>query len=43
MGKKPNQYIKEYKNEAVRLMVEEGRPISELSLELGTAQRLLHC
>jgi len=42
MGKKRNQYTKEYKVEAVRLMVEEGRPISELSRELGTAQSLLH-
>jgi transposase len=42
MGKKRNQYTKEYKVEAVLLMVEEGRPISELSRELGTAQSLLH-
>jgi transposase-like protein len=42
MVKKRNQYTKEYKFEAVRLMVEEGRPISELPLELGTAQSLLH-
>jgi transposase len=42
MGKKRNQYAKEYKLEAVRLMIEEGRPISELSRELGTAQSLLH-
>ena len=42
MGKKRNQSTKEYKIEAVRLMVEEGRPISELSRELGTVQSLLH-
>ena len=42
MGKKRNQYTKEYKVEAVRLMVEEGRPVSELARELGTAQSLLH-
>ena len=42
MGKKRNQYTKEYKVEAVRLMIEEGRPISELARELGTAQSLLH-
>ena len=42
MGKKRNQYTKEYKVEAVRLMVEEDRPVSELSRELGTAQSLLH-
>ena len=42
MGRKRNQYTKEYKVEAVRLMVEEGRPISELARELGTAQSLLY-
>ena len=42
MGRKRNQYTKEYKVEAVRLMVEEGRPISELARELGTFQSLLH-
>ena len=36
MGKKWNQYAKEYKVETVRLIAEEGRLISEgfLSLEL---------
>ena len=42
MGKKRNQYTKEYKIEAVRLIVEEGRAISEVARELGTAQSLLH-
>ena len=42
MGKKRNQYTKEYKVEAVRLIVEEGRPISEVARELGVAQSLLH-
>ena len=42
MGKKRNQYTKEYKVEAVRLIVEEGRPLSEVARELGTAQSLLH-
>ena len=42
MGKKRNQYTKEYKVEAVRLIVEEGRPISEVARELGIAQSLLH-
>ena len=42
MGKKRNQYTKEYKIEAVRLIAEEGRPISGLARELGTAQSLLH-
>ncbi len=42
MGKKRNQYTKEYKVEAVRLIVEEGRPISEVARELETGQSLLH-
>ncbi len=42
MGKKRNPYTKEYKVEAVRLIVEEGRPISEVARELGVAQSLLH-
>ena len=42
MGKKGRQYTKEFKIEAVRLIVEEGRPISEVARELGTAQSLLH-
>ena len=33
-GETRNQYTKEYKVEAVRLIVEEGRPISELAREL---------
>ena len=41
MGKKRNQYTKEYKIEAVRLIVEEGRRISELSRELGVGENLL--
>jgi transposase-like protein len=31
MGKKRRVFTKEFKNEAVRLIVEEGRRISELS------------
>ena len=42
MGKKRRQYTKEFKIEAVRLIIEEGRPISDVARELGTAQRLLH-
>ena len=42
MGKKRRQYTKEFKIEAVRLIVEEARPISEVARELGTAQSLLH-
>ena len=37
MGKKRKQYTKEYKVEAVRLIVEEGRSLSEVARELGTA------
>ena len=42
MGRKRNQYTKEYKVEAVRLIVEEGRSISEVAREPGIAQSLLH-
>ena len=42
MRKKRRQYTKEFKIEAVRLIIEEGRPISEVARELGTAQSLLH-
>jgi transposase len=42
MGKKRNKYTKEYNIEAVRLIVEEGRAISEVARELGVAQSLLH-
>ena len=42
MGKNRRQYTKEFKIEAVRLVVEEGRPISEVARELGTSQSLLH-
>ena len=37
MGKKRRQYTKEFKIEAVRLKVEEGRPIFEVARELATA------
>jgi transposase len=42
MGNKRSQYRKEYKIEAVRLIVEEGRPISEVARELRVSQSLLH-
>ena len=42
MGKKRRQYTKEFKTEAVRLIVEEGRRISEVARELGIAENLLH-
>ena len=37
MRKKRRQYTKEFKIEAVRIKVEEGRPIFEVARELGTA------
>ena len=42
MGKKRRQCTKEFKIEAVRLIVEEGRPISEVVRELGIGENLLH-
>ena len=42
MGKKRRQFSKEYKIEAVRLIVEEGRRISDVARELGIAENLLH-
>lgn len=41
MGEKRRQYSREFKVEAVRLMVEEGRRISELARELGVGENLL--
>jgi transposase len=41
MGKKRRSFSKEFKLEAVRLIVEEGRRISELSRELGVGENLL--
>ncbi len=42
MGKKRRQYTKEFKVEAVRLVLEEGRPISDVARELGIGENLLH-
>ena len=42
MGKKRRQYTKEFKVEAVRLIVEEGCRISEVARDLGIAGNLLH-
>ena len=42
MGKQRRQYTKEFKIEAVRLIIEEGRPISEVARELGIGENLLH-
>ena len=39
MGEKRRKYTKEFKIEAVRLIVEDGRPISEVARELGTQPR----
>jgi transposase len=41
MVKKRRQYTKEYKVEAVRLVVEECRSISEVARELGIGENLL--
>ena len=41
MGKKRRQFSKEFKIEAVRLIIEEGRRIFELARELGIAESLL--
>ena len=41
MGEKRRRFTKEFKLEAVRLIVEEGRRISELARELGVGENLL--
>ena len=41
MGKNRRQYTEDFKIEAVRLIVEEGRPISEVARELGIGENLL--
>ena len=41
MGEKRRRFAKEFKLESVRLIVEEGRRISELSRELGVSESLL--
>ena len=42
MGKNRRQFTKEFKVEAVRLVVEESRPISAVARELGIGENLLH-
>ena len=42
MGKNRKQYTKEFKTEAVRLVLEEGRTISEVARDLGVNENLLH-
>lgn len=41
MGKKRRQFTKEFKIEAVRMVVEEGRRVSEVARELGISEALL--
>lgn len=41
MGKQRRQYSREFKVEAVRLVVEEGRRLSEVARELGIGENLL--
>ena len=41
MKEKRKVYTKEFKNEAVRLIVEEGRRVSELARELGVGDNSL--
>jgi len=41
MGNQRRRFTREFKIEAVRLIVEEGRRISELSRELGVGENLL--
>ena len=41
MREKRRRFTKEFKLEAVRLIVEEGRRISELARELGVGENLL--
>ena len=41
MGNKRRQYTKEFKTEAVCLLKEEGRRISEVARDLGISENLL--
>jgi transposase len=41
MSEKRRIYTKEFKNESVRLIVKDGRRVSELSRELGVSAGLL--
>ena len=40
--KNPGRHSNEFKNEAVRLMNEANKPISEIALELGVKRTLLY-
>ena len=42
MGKKRRQFSKEFKVEAVRLIVEEGKGTAEVSRELGVGVNSLY-
>lgn len=36
------QYSDEYKSEAVRLLVDSGKPVSQIARELGVSANVLH-
>ena len=42
MGKPRKKYTKEFKLEAVRLVVEKDRPARQIALDLGINESLLH-
>ncbi len=42
MGKSRKKYTREFKLEAVRLVVEQGRPAREIARDLGINESLLH-
>ena len=42
MGKPRKKYTKEFKLEAVRLIIEQGRPTRSVALDLGVNEGLLH-
>jgi transposase len=40
--KKPGRYSNEFKHEAIRLLNEANKPISEIAMELGVKRTLLY-
>ncbi len=42
MGKSRKKYTREFKLEAVRLVVEQGHPATEIARDLGINESLLH-
>jgi len=40
--KKSGRYSKEFKREAIRLLNERNKPISEIAMELGMKRTLLY-